>query len=64
MVTRGAPKSNQNARKHGLCSKALTEARTLKLEQASQIEELDEEIPTLRVKPKELRVERSKPPLT
>ncbi len=54
MPKRGVPKGNQNARKHGLYAKALTEAERLELEEASQIEGLDEEIAILRVKLKEL----------
>ena len=40
----GAPKGNQNARKHGFYSKALDEAEKLQLEEARGIDGLDEEI--------------------
>ena len=50
MAKRGAPKGNQNARKHGFYSHALSEAEKLKLEQARGIEGIDEEIAILRVK--------------
>jgi len=41
---RGAPKGNQNARKHGFYSQALNESEKLRLEQARGIEGIDEEI--------------------
>lgn len=47
---RGAPKGNQNARKHGFYSKALTEAERLELQNARGIDGIDEEIALLRVK--------------
>ena len=50
MAKRGAPKGNQNARKHGFYSHALSEAEKLKLEQARGMEGIDEEIAILRVK--------------
>ncbi len=54
MAKRGAPKGNQNARKHGFYSHALSEAEQVKLEQARGIEGIDEEIALLRVKLREV----------
>ena len=54
MASRGAPKRNQNARKHGFYSHALSEAEKLKLEQARGMEGVDEEIAILRVKLREV----------
>ena len=51
---RGAPKGNQNARKHGFYSQVLNEAEKIQLEQARDIEGIDEEIAILRVKLREL----------
>jgi hypothetical protein len=51
---RGAPKGNQNARKHGFYSQALDQSEQLHLEQARGIEGIDEEIAILRVKLREL----------
>ena len=51
---RGAPKGNQNARKHGFYSQVLDEAEKLQLEQAQGVEGLDEEIAILRLKFREL----------
>jgi len=50
MVKKGAPKGNQNAKKHGFYSKALDEAEKLQLEEAQGIDGLDEEIAILRIK--------------
>ena len=50
----GAPKGNQNARKHGFYSRALDEAEALQLEEARGIDGLDEEIAVLRIKLREL----------
>jgi len=47
---RGAPKGNQNARKHGFYSKVLDEAEQLDFELASGVEGVDDEIALLRVK--------------
>jgi len=47
---RGAPKGNQNARKHGFYSKVLDAAEQLDLELASGVEGIDDEIALLRVK--------------
>ncbi len=47
---RGAPKGNQNARKHGFYSQTLNESEQFQLEQARGVEGLDEEIAILRVK--------------
>ena len=51
---RGAPKGNQNARKHGFYSKVLDEAERLDFELATGVDGLDEEIALLRVKIKSL----------
>lgn len=47
---RGAPKGNQNARKHGFYSQVLTDEERDDLERAVHLEGLDEEIALLRVK--------------
>ena len=47
---RGAPKGNQNARKHGFYSKVLDEAEKFDFELASGVEGIDDEIALLRVK--------------
>ncbi len=47
---RGAPKGNQNARKHGFYSKVLDEAEKLDFELASDVNGIDDEIALLRVK--------------
>jgi len=54
MGKRGAPKGNQNARKHGFYSRALTEAEKVELDEAGYIEGLDQEIALLRVKLRDL----------
>ena len=51
---RGAPKGNQNARKHGFNSKVLDEAERLDFEYATSVEGIDDEIALLRVKVKSL----------
>ncbi len=51
---RGAPKGNQNARKHGFYSKVLDEAGQLDFELASSVEGIDDEITLLRVKIKSI----------
>ncbi len=51
---RGAPKGNQNARKHGFYSKVLDEAEQLDFELAAGVEGFDDEIALLRVKIKSL----------
>ena len=51
---RGAPKGNQNARKHGFYSKVLDEAEQLDFELASGVEGIDDEIALLRVKIKSI----------
>ncbi len=51
---RGAPKGNQNARKHGFYSKVLNEAERLDFELATGVEGIDDEIALLRVKIKSL----------
>ena len=51
---RGAPKGNQNARKHGFYSRVLDEAEKLDFELATGVEGIDEEIALLRVKIKSL----------
>ena len=47
---RGAPKGNQNARKHGFYSQVLDETDKLNLEDARDMDGLDEEIAIMRVK--------------
>jgi len=51
---RGAPKGNQNARKHGFYSKVLDEAEQLDFELAAGVEGIDDEVTLLRVKIKSL----------
>lgn len=51
---RGAPPGNQNARKHGFYSQALTQAEQLELQEAATVEGLDNEIAILRVKLRQL----------
>jgi len=51
---RGAPKGNQNARKHGFYSKVLDEAERLDFELASGVNGMDDEIALLRVKIKSI----------
>ena len=51
---RGAPKGNQNARKHGFYSKVLDEVEKLDFELATGVEGIDDEIALLRVKIKSL----------
>ena len=51
---RGAPKGNQNARKHGFYSKVLDEAEQLDFQLATGVEGVDDEIALLRVKIKSL----------
>ena len=53
---RGAPRGNQNARKHGFYSKVLDEAERLDYELATSVEGIDDEIALLRVKMKSLLV--------
>ena len=66
---RGAPRGNQNARKHGFYSKVLNEAEQLDLELVSGVEGIDDEIALLRVKiksilekdPENIRLRRQRP---
>ncbi len=51
---RGAPKGNQNARKHGFYSRVLDEAEQLDFELATDVEGIDGEIALLRVKIKSI----------
>jgi len=51
---RGAPKGNQNARKHGFYSKVLDEAEQLDFMLATGVEGIDDEIALFRVKIKSL----------
>ncbi|MFQ6122582.1 MAG: hypothetical protein ACE5LA_05950 [Dehalococcoidales bacterium] len=51
---RGAPKGNQNARKHGFYSKVLDEAEQLDFELAAGVNGIDDEIALLRVKIKSI----------
>ena len=54
MGKRGTPKGKQNARKHGFYSQALADAARLHLEEAANIEGVDEEIAVLRLKLRDL----------
>jgi len=47
---RGAPRGNQNARKHGFYSNVLSEAERQDFEQATSVEGVDDEIALLRVR--------------
>ena len=47
---KGAPRGNQNARRHGFYSRVLDEAQKLQLDQAREVEGIDEEIALMRVK--------------
>jgi len=51
---RGAPKGNQNARKHGFYSKVLDDAEQFDFELVSGVDGIDDEIALLRVKIKSL----------
>ncbi len=51
---RGAPKGNQNARKHGFYSNVLDEAEQCDFELASGVNGIDDEITLLRVKIKSI----------
>ncbi len=51
---RGAPRGNQNARKHGFYSKVLDEAEQLDFELATGVDGIDDEITLLRVKVKSI----------
>jgi hypothetical protein len=51
---RGAPKGNQNARKHGFYSRVLDEAEQLDFELATGVNGIDDEIALLRVKIKSI----------
>ena len=53
-IKKGAPKGNQNARKHGFYSKVLDEAEQLDFELASGVNGIDDEIALLRVKIKSI----------
>ncbi len=46
----GAPKGNQNARKHAFYSQILNESQKIQLKEAHAVEGIDEEIAILRVK--------------
>ena len=50
----GAPRGNQNARKHGFYSRVLDETEQADFEQATGIEGIDDEIALLRTKLKSL----------
>jgi len=54
MAKKGAPPGNQNARKHGFYSRALTEAEQLEMEEAVYVDGVDQEIALLRIKLREL----------
>jgi len=47
---KGAPRGNQNARKHGFYSRVLDEAQKIQLDEAREVEGIDEEIALMRVK--------------
>ena len=51
---RGAPKGNQNARKHGFYSRVLDKTERLDFELAAGVEGIDDEIALLRVKIKSI----------
>ena len=51
---RGAPKGNQNARKHGFYDRVLDEAEQVDFELASGVDGIDDEIALLRVKIKSI----------
>ena len=51
---KGAPKGNQNARKHGFYSRVLDEAEQFDFEVATGVHGIDDEIALLRVKIKSL----------
>ena len=51
---KGAPKGNQNARKHGFYSRVLDEAEQFDFEIATGVHGIDDEIALLRVKIKSL----------
>ena len=51
---RGAPKGNQNARKHGFYARVLDEAEQLDFELATGVNGIDDEIALLRVKIKSI----------
>jgi len=51
---RGAPKGNQNARKHGFYSRVLDETERLDFELAAGVNGIDDEIALLRVKIKSI----------
>ncbi len=53
---KGAPKGNQNARKHGFYSKVLDEAEQFDFEIATGVHGIDDEIALLRVKIKSVLV--------
>ena len=51
---RGAPRGNQNARKHGFYSHVITEVERRDLKKAADIEGVDQEIALLRVRLKSI----------
>lgn len=51
---RGAPPGNQNARRHGFYSKVLTAEQQQGLQEAAEIQGLDEEVAVARLKLREL----------
>ena len=51
---RGAPRGNQNARKHGFYSKVLDETEKMDFELAAGVNGIDDEIALLRVKIKSI----------
>ena len=51
---RGAPKGNQNARKHGFYSRSLDDTERIDFARATEVEGIDDEIALLRVKIKSI----------
>jgi len=51
---RGAPKGNQNARKHGFYSRSLDDTEQIDFALATEVEGIDDEIALLRVKIKSI----------
>ncbi|MCD6358385.1 MAG: hypothetical protein J7L90_00250 [Dehalococcoidia bacterium] len=51
---RGAPRGNQNARKHGFYSHVVTESERRDLKKAADIEGVDQEVALLRVRLKSI----------
>jgi uncharacterized protein YjcR len=54
MARKGAPAGNQNARKHGFYSRALSEAERLEIDELRDLEGVDDEIALIRWKLRQL----------